>query len=159
MVVMHDQYVDKAIALPIVGYTTTARDALDMASDYFTGSYPIIYNSTVGEYQYYTGSAWASFASGTTSDASTTVAGKVEIATTAESIAGTDTGGTGAKLVILPSDTAKNVQSGTFIYGADAGGDDTYVVTLVPALAAYTTGQTLSMKATTANTGACTIDF
>jgi len=73
MVAMHDQIVDKETALPIVSYTTTQRDALDMTQDYFTGSYPIIYNTTAGQYQYYNGSAWASFATGTVADASTTV--------------------------------------------------------------------------------------
>jgi len=43
------------------------------------------------------------------------------MATSAESIAGTDTGGTGALLSVLPSDIAKNAQSGTFNYGTDTG--------------------------------------
>lgn len=83
----------------------------------------------------------------------------MEIATTAQSVAGTDTGETGALLSVIPSDIAKNVQSATFIYGADAGGDDTYVVALTPVLGAYTTGQRLRAKFTTANTGACSVDF
>ncbi len=62
-------------------------------------------------------------------------------------------------LSVLPSDIAKNTQSSTFIYGTDVGGDDTYVVALTPTLAAYTTGQLLTFKATTANTGACSVDF
>lgn len=62
-------------------------------------------------------------------------------------------------LSVLPSDIAKNTQSSTFIYGADVGGDDAYVVALTPVLAAYTTGQTLQFKPTTANTGACTVNF
>lgn len=88
------------------------------------------------------------------------MAGKVETATTAESIAANaNTGGTGANLVVLPSDIAKNIQSSTFVYGADAGGDDTYVVALTPVLASYTTGQRLQFKVTTANTSACSVDF
>ena len=55
--------------------------------------------------------------------------------------------------------TQAGVQSGSETYGADAGGDDTYVVALSPVLTAYTTGQELRFKPTTANTGACTIDF
>lgn len=92
-------------------------------------------------------------------NASTTVPGNVEIATSAESIAWTDVGWTGANVSVLPSDIAKNIQSWTFIYGADVWWDDTYVVALTPILAAYTTGQILSMKVTTANTWACTVDF
>ncbi len=55
--------------------------------------------------------------------------------------------------------TQAGVQAGSETYGADAGGDDIYVVAVVPVLAAYTTGQELRFKPTTANTGACTIDF
>ncbi len=55
--------------------------------------------------------------------------------------------------------TKSQFQSGAAIYGTDAGGDDTYVVALTPTLAAYTTGQELRFKPTTANTGACTVDF
>ncbi len=43
-------------------------------------------------------------------------------------------------------------------YAADAGGDDTYSVTLDPVPAAYYTGMTVTFKPTTANTGACTLD-
>ena len=102
---------------------------------------------------------WESFDVGTpTPNASTTVAGKEEIATTAQSKAGTDTGETGAKLSVLPSDIAANTQSGTFVYAVDSGANDTYVVALTPALTAYTTGQKLTLKFATANTGACTVN-
>lgn len=106
----------------------------------------------------YIAGAWVQRATWATPNAEATVAGKVEIATSAESIAGTDTGGTGAKLVALPSDIAKNIQSSTFIYGSDAGGDDAYVVAYVPAITALTNGMELEFSATTANTGACTLD-
>lgn len=43
-------------------------------------------------------------------------------------------------------------------YGADAGGDDTYSVTLDPVPAAYYAGMEVNFKPTTANTGACTLD-
>jgi len=120
----------------------------------------IVYDSTLWENYQYIAWAWNAFAAWSTQpNASTTVAGKVEIATTAESTAGTDTGGTWALLSVLPSDIAKNTQSSTFIYWEDVGGDDTYVVALTPVLAAYTTWQTLQFKVTTANTGACTVDF
>lgn len=55
--------------------------------------------------------------------------------------------------------TQTKYQAGAELYGTDAGGDDTYVVTLSPVLSAYTTGMVLRAKMTTANTGACTIDF
>ncbi len=91
-------------------------------------------------------------------DATTTVKGIVEIATTAETKAGTDTGGTGAKLSALPSDAAANIQSGTFISAVDSAGSDTYAITLVPAISAYTTGQMFVFQAGTANTGAATLN-
>lgn len=171
LVAMHDQMVDKNEATTfketvtvsntaVAGFkaqnlTTAQRDAIASPAN---GD--IIYNTTTGEFNVYQSGAWVAIASGSTQpNASATVAGKVEIATTAQSVAGTDTGETGALLSALPSDIAKNTQSGTFVYGADAGGDDTYVVSLTPALTAYTTGQRLSFKATTANTGACSVDF
>ena len=70
---MHDQIVDKEFPFPFPIYTTTQRDALVMSSDYYTGTAPIIYNSTTTQFEYYTGSAWTSFATGTIPDATTTV--------------------------------------------------------------------------------------
>jgi len=91
-------------------------------------------------------------------DATTTVKGIVEIATSAESQAGTDTGGTGASLVVLPSDIATNIQEAQFLFAADAGGTDAYAITIAPAISAYTTGQSFYFTANTANTGAATLD-
>lgn len=54
---------------------------------------------------------------------------------------------------------AKVIQSGSYLYaGASATGNDTYVVTMTPALTAYTTGMRISFKADVANTGACSIN-
>lgn len=47
---------------------------------------------------------------------------------------------------------------GAFNFAADAGANDTYVITLAPAPAAYTTGMYIAFTANTANTGACTIN-
>lgn len=44
-------------------------------------------------------------------------------------------------------------------FAEDAGANDTYVVTLAPAPAAYVTGEHYRFKANTANTGACTVNF
>jgi len=76
-------------------------------------------------------------------NATTTTKGIVELATTAETKAGTNTGGTGASLVALPSDIASNIQTATFVYAADAGATDSYAITLAPALTAYTAGQSI----------------
>ncbi len=49
-------------------------------------------------------------------------------------------------------------QTGTEIYGVDAGASDTYAITLTPAPAAYATGMIVNFKANTANTGAATLN-
>lgn len=113
---MHDQLPDKTRPFPVYSGTTAQLAALTGVT-----TYSIAYDTTLGQYVYYNGSAFTTFATGTVADASTTVAGKVEIATSAETIAGTDTGGTGAQTVAHPSDIAKNTQSGTFVYGTDVG--------------------------------------
>jgi hypothetical protein len=43
-------------------------------------------------------------------------------------------------------------------YAADAGASDSYAITLEPAPTAYTTGQVVTFKANTANTGAATLN-
>ncbi len=89
------------------------------------------------------------------SDASTTVKGVVELATYAETIARTTTGGTGAKLV----PTADNLPSVMiYDYQADSVGTDSYAITCSPAPTAYTTGMRFTFKAGTANTGACSLN-
>jgi hypothetical protein len=91
-------------------------------------------------------------------DSTTGVKGIVEKATSAETQSGTDTGGTTAPLFAAPSDIAANVQNSKHIYAADAEVSDTYVITLVPAIAAYAAGQSFYFSATTANTGAATLN-
>ena len=91
-------------------------------------------------------------------DASTTVKGIVELATSAESQAGTDSGSTTASLVALPSDIAANVQNASHVFAADAEASDTYAITLSPAPSAYATGQLFCFTANTVNTGAATLN-
>jgi microcystin-dependent protein len=82
--------------------TTTQRDAVVTWTD---GAQ--IYNTTVGQTQWREGGSWVTNAAGgTLADASTTVAGKVEIATDAEIRSEATTGGTGALVVIPASATA-----------------------------------------------------
>lgn len=167
LVQMHDQIVDKNVPQQIIQEwktyaTTAARDTALWADWVATFAYTDIYVIATWLFYNYNLSSWQWEAIDTwtvTPNASTTVAGKVEIATSAQSITGTDTGETGALLSVLPSDIAKNEQSGTFKYWVDAWWDDTYVVALTPVLASYTTWQELSFKVTTSNTWACTVDF
>ena len=49
-------------------------------------------------------------------------------------------------------------QAGSQVYAADAGANDTYVITLSPVPASYTTGMVIQFKANTANTGAATLN-
>ncbi|MFW9821366.1 MAG: hypothetical protein ACFFE4_00430 [Candidatus Thorarchaeota archaeon] len=44
------------------------------------------------------------------------------------------------------------------IYDADTGGDDAYVITVTPAISGYLTGMQFSIKVTTPNTGAATLN-
>ena len=134
--------------------TTAERDALTWPTGGVT-----IYNTTLGYTQFREGGAWVANVSGATvADSSETVAGKVEEATSAESLAGTDTGGTSAPVFVRPSHIAANIQNNAFLFAADAEASDTYVITLVPAIAAYATGQRFVFTANTANTGACTLN-
>lgn len=43
-------------------------------------------------------------------------------------------------------------------YAADAGANDTYAITVTPAISAYAAGQVFQFKANTANTGACSLN-
>lgn len=54
--------------------------------------------------------------------------------------------------------TQQGYQEGSEAYGEDAEGDDTYVIALSPAITSYTDGMVVRFEATTANTGACTLD-
>lgn len=98
-------------------------------------------------------------AAASTPNASTTVAGKVEVATAAQVTAGTLTGETGALLAPTPDVLAAQVQGGSRVYCASTTGSDTYLASLTPALTAYTTGMLLPCKFTTTNTGACSINI
>jgi len=89
------------------------------------------------------------------SDASTTVKGVVELATLAETLSKTSTGGTGAKLVVTPDNMNSTL---TYDYAVDSVGSDAYAITLTPAPTAYVAGQKFTFKAGTANTGACTLN-
>jgi hypothetical protein len=46
----------------------------------------------------------------------------------------------------------RSVQKNAWIKGEDAGGDDTYVVTLTPAPVAYVDGMEILIKVSTTNT-------
>ena len=89
------------------------------------------------------------------SDASTTVKGVSELATLAETLARTTTGGTGAKLVVTP-DNLTTVQ--TYDYATSTTGNDTYVITVTPAPTAYVVGQKFTFKVDVANTGTCSLN-
>jgi len=50
-------------------------------------------------------------------------------------------------------------QDGSTVYAASSAGSDAYAITLVPAIAAYTTGQIVQFEADVANTGAATLNI
>lgn len=84
-----------------------------------------------------------------TSNASTTVAGIVELATLAETLARTTTGGTGAKLVVTPDNLTKVLAYDGVV---DTGSGSAYAIAPTPALTAYVTYQEFTFKAVNANT-------
>jgi len=118
-----------------------------------------VYNTADGKFQDYTAGSWIDRESGGTfPNATTSVAGKLEIATQAELNAGTDTGGTGASIVGVPSNLAVASQDNKWIYFASSAGSDTYAITATPAVTAYAAGQEFIVNPDTANTGACTLN-
>lgn len=139
------------VRLPVYA-TTTARDAAIPTP----ANGMMVYVTADGVIFQYIAGAWSSMATGTTSNASTTVAGKVELATQAELNAGTDTGGTGASLVATPSQIALTAQNQKHNYFADTGSANTIVITPVPAITAYAAGQRFAIKVAANNTGATT---
>jgi hypothetical protein len=66
--------------------------------------------------------------------------------------------GTVQSVYMSPLRTYQAIQEGEMTYAADAGANDTYVITLTPAPTAYTTGMEIKFKANTINTGACTLN-
>ena len=166
LVAMHDQLIDKEIATQSLQEaktyaTTAARDSALWADWVATKNYvDIKCTDTWLFYNYNTSSnVWEVQGNGVaTWNASTVAAWSGEIATSAESIAWTDTWGTWAKNWVLPSDIAANEQSWTFVYAVDGEASDTYVIALTPTLTAYTAWQRIRFKATTINTWACTIN-
>lgn len=81
--------------------TTTQRNALTPSNG------DMVYDSTLSEVYQYIGGAWSAVSAWSTQpNASTTVAGKVEIPTDSEVWAGTTTGGTGALLAIAVQNTS-----------------------------------------------------
>lgn len=86
------------------------------------------------------------------------VGGSVNAGTVWELTTTVATVGTNSVSFISINITTKIDQSGAQIYAADAGSNDTYVITLSPAPSAYTTGMMINFKANTANTGAATLN-
>ncbi len=118
LVEMHDQMLDKqewwtvswdvtfswdvvtswSIRVPVYADATARDVAIPSPSN---GMF--IYNTALGIMQQYIAGTWTDTASWTTANATTSVAGKVEIATLSEQQAETDTGWTGATLSVTPS--------------------------------------------------------
>ncbi len=87
-------------------------------------------------------------------NASTSTQGLVQLPTQAEVDAGTAAGSTGASLTPTPALLRSKLLSD---YVADTGAADAYVITPVPAITAYVTGQRFSFKVKTTNTTASTL--
>ncbi len=118
LVEMHDQMLDKqewgtVTGNIILSWTVSATNSLKVpvyadatardAAIPSPANGMVIYNTALGIMQQYIAGAWASFASGTTANADTSTAGKVELPTLAEVESETDIGWTGASMSVLPS--------------------------------------------------------
>jgi hypothetical protein len=127
LVAMHDQLADRLNGVLVPVYATTvARDAAITA--------PVngmsCYVTADGVFYDYQGGAWATRGNSATANASTTVAGKVEIATQVEVDAGTDTGGTGATVAVIPSTFQTGITNRTaMVAEAQAGTSITKLMT------------------------------
>lgn len=88
-------------------------------------------------------------------NASTTVKGLVQLPTQAQTDARTTIGSTGAALVLTPDVVRSTKLSDTV---DDSGSGNTYAITPVPAVAAYSTGIVVGFRATHTNTGAATLN-
>lgn len=142
------------VGIEVNRLTTAERNALVSPQN---GA--IIYNTSTGEFNIYQGGAWSVMSSGSTQpDASTTVAGKVELATQSELNAGTATGGTGASLVPTPDILAVLNQNNPQKYATSGGSSNAYTLTLTPAVTAYTAGQEFCFLSNFANTGSATLN-
>lgn len=95
--------------------TTAQRDAFTAGTS--TAEAPIIYNSTVGTMQYWNGTAWINFGSGSIVNATSVIAGKVEMATQTNlsgSVLADDSGAPlsiGTDLVIRHSSGSENARN------------------------------------------------
>lgn len=100
-------------------------------------------DTTLGVTVFREGGVWVPNGSGgSTPNASTTVAGKVQEATQTENDQGTASGSTGARLFAVPGTNAKTIQRAKWIYYFDHTASlNPYVVLLIPALiSAYEDG-------------------
>lgn len=119
----------------------------------------IIENTTTGTIQVYLGGIWQDLGISTpTPNATTLVAGKVQIATQAQFNSGNVLGSTGASLDATPDLIQAGIQSGSQISGTLGGIANTYTIALTPTLLAYTLGVALRVKVNIANTGASTVN-
>jgi len=119
----------------------------------------MIYNTALWLNQQYIGGSWVDVDTGTaTGNASETATWLVEIPTQTQADNGDDTLDTGAFWSITPLRAWRSIQKNAWIKWEDAGWDDAYVVTLTPAPSAYVDGMEILLKATTGNTGACSVN-
>ena len=81
-----------------LGVTTAQRNAFSFGTA--AGYYPDIFNTTLGVRQYWNGSSWVNYGSGSTVNATTTVKGASELATVADVSGSTILGDSGAPVFL-----------------------------------------------------------
>lgn len=145
---------DGKFSVPVYTTTTTRDTSIPSPTNWM-----VVY--VTADWSFYKYEWWSrtTFASGSVPNATTTVAGKVELWTVAEGKAWTSTWWSWP-LVLQPNVIADIIQSWAWLYSwASATWTDTYVVSMTPACTAYVTGMQIVFKADVANTWACTINI
>lgn len=142
--------------------STAARDSALWGDWAATKAYSNVYITGTGNYYNYNLSSWQRevIDTGTaTPNATTSVAGKQEVATNTEVRNGTTTWGSGATLTVNPTDFQKVIVSGEPVSFNSSTWSDTYTASMQAALTTYTTRMMLVWTFATANTGACTLNI
>lgn len=142
-------YSDKDLTTP--NAHPVVADANGLFGQIFLGSgtYDVVLKTSAGA------TVWTAedVAASAVSNATTTVAGIVELATTAEALTGTS-----SSLGMTPATVAASIQQG-FSYGTTGGSANAITVTPSITPTALASGMTIYFRASSTNTGATTIEI
>ena len=128
LVAFYDELEEWLTGIEVNGFTTAQMNALVVPS----GTSRIILNTDTGVLYQYIGGTWSTFATGTTVNASITVAGKVQEATDSNIASATEIGSSGAPLAVNPKSTSTTAVAGKLPVLDSNGTIIPFIWTLVP---------------------------